>query len=169
MVCYDVVRSSVEPASKRIVFIIPGVNSNLHDHHINATVKKANSQGYHCVVVNPVRPDFKQCVNDLEVIDYSRVEPIAESIDAIRQMFGKDCQIFAVGFSLGSNHLLRHLGAHKNCKDICGIQAAMSISSAFDIRATCCLIQDRLFGVYDKFMLYQLQETFSTAHFKATS
>ena len=59
MVCYDVVRSNVEPNSKRIIFIVPGVNSNLQDHHINATVKQANSLGYHCVVVNPVRPDFK--------------------------------------------------------------------------------------------------------------
>ena len=39
MICYDVVRSSIEPDSKRVVFIVPGVNSNLKDHHINATVK----------------------------------------------------------------------------------------------------------------------------------
>lgn len=88
-------------------------------------------------MVNPVRPCLTKKIKDLEVIDYSRVEPVAESIVAIKSIFGEDSQIYAIGFSLGSNHLLRHLGAHENCKEICGIKAAVSITGAYDIRAQC--------------------------------
>jgi len=63
------------------------------------------------------------------------VEAVAESVQAIKGMFGDDAQIYAIGFSLGSNHLLRHLGAHKDCKEVCGIKAAVSITGAYDIRA----------------------------------
>jgi len=40
------------------------------------------------VVVNPVRPDPKKEIRDLEVIDYSRTEPITESVEAIKSLFG---------------------------------------------------------------------------------
>ena len=113
--CYDVVRSSKEPDSKKVLFIIPGVNCSLKDHHINSTVRQASEQGYHSVLVNPVRPELERNISDLEVIDYSRVEPITESIATIKELFGQDSEIYAVGYSLGSNHLLRHLGAHENC------------------------------------------------------
>lgn len=90
LVCYDVVRSEAAPESKKIVFIIPGVNCSLADHHINSTVRQAVSHGYHCVLVNPVRPDLSRDVSDLEVIDYSRTEPVTESIEAIKEIFGED-------------------------------------------------------------------------------
>ena len=71
--------------------MIPGVNSSLQDHHINSTVRAAIDHGYHCVMVNPVRPCLTKQVDDLEVIDYSLVEPVAESIAAIKSLFGKEC------------------------------------------------------------------------------
>lgn len=74
--------------SKKVLFIVPGVNSSLEDHHINATAKRALAQGYNCVVVNPVRPDPKKGIKDLEIIDFSQVEPIAESVDTIKDLFG---------------------------------------------------------------------------------
>ena len=145
------------------------MNSSLQDHHINATVKLATERGYHCVLVNPVRPDLKKDICDLECIDYSRVEPVSESIEVIKSMFGNDSEIYAIGYSLGSNHLMRHLGAHKDCKDICGIRAAVSISGAYDLRATTVTIQHRVLGMYDYYILHQLQESFSKGKFRATS
>lgn len=82
-VCYDIVRAEQTRASNsppKVLFIIPGVNSSIEDHHINATVRHAVQKGYNCVVVNPVRPSLAKGISDLEVIDYSRVEPITESI-----------------------------------------------------------------------------------------
>ena len=149
-------RAPDAPDSKKILFIVPGVNSSLEDHHVNATAKKAIAQGFHCVVANPVRPDPKKRIRDLEVIDYSKTEPITESIETIKALFGDDCDIYAMGFSLGSNHLLRHLGAHKDCKNVCGIKAAVSISGAYEVRASAVVLRDRLGGVYDWYMRQQL-------------
>ena len=153
-VCYDIIRASSD--SKRVLFIVPGVNSTLADHHINATAKKAVDQNFHVVVVNPVRPDPKKGIRNLEIIDYSRNEPITESIETIKSLFGQDSEIYAIGFSLGSNHLLRHLGAHKNCKDVCGIKAAVSVSGAYEVRASACDLSHRAFGVYDWYMRQEL-------------
>jgi len=164
--CYDVIRSETQPQSKKVLFIVPGVNSSLQDHHVNATARRAAAEGFHCVVVNPVRPDPKKGITDLEIIDFSRVEPIAESVETIKQLFGADCDIYAIGFSLGSNHLLRHLGAHKDCKDVCGIKAAVSISGAYEVRASALVLRDRLGGVYDWYMRHELQKTFTNNHFK---
>jgi len=152
-VCYDVLRTTHKQTEKpKVLFIVPGVNCTLEDHHINATAKRALAQGYNCVVVNPVRPDPKKGIKDLEVIDYSKVEPIAESIETIKGLFGQESEIYAIGFSLGSNHLMRHLGAHKNCKEVCGIKAAVSISGAYEVRASALVLKDRFFGVYDWYM-----------------
>lgn len=118
-------------------------------------------------MANPVRPDPKKRIRDLEVIDYSKTEPITESIETIKELFGDDCDIYAMGFSLGSNHLLRHLGAHKDCKNVCGIKAAVSISGAYEVRASAVVLRDRLGGVYDWYMRQQLQKTFADSHFKA--
>lgn len=54
----------------------------------------------------------------------------------MRELFGDDIEIYACGFSLGSNHILRHLGSHKDCSKKCGIAAVLSVSSAFDLPAT---------------------------------
>ena len=116
-----------------------------------------------------MRPNWQERSTDLEVIDYSRVEPITESIEAIKHIFGDDSQIYAIGYSLGSNHLLRHLGAHRDCQNICGVRAAVSISGAFDVRSTCVNIKDKVFGAYDRYILSFLQESFSQGFFKVTS
>lgn len=86
-------------------------------------------------MVNPVRPALEKAVEDLEVIDYSRIEAVAESVKAIKAIFGANAHIYAIGYSLGSNHLLRHLGAHKDCHKVCGIKAAVSISGCYEVRA----------------------------------
>ena len=174
-VCYDVLRAEKSPeanesticeSKNKVVFIVPGVNSSIQDHHICATASQAVKQGYHCVVVNPVRPDFNSGITDLELIDYSKVEPISESIQTIKELFGADCEIYAIGFSLGSNHLLRHLGAHKNCKHECGIKAAVSITGAYDVRSNALVLRNRLGGVYDKVMRQELQNSLNNSHYK---
>lgn len=51
----------------------------------------------------------------------------------MKTQFGHDSEIYACGFSLGSNHLLRHLATHEDCSGTCGIKAAFSVSGAFDV------------------------------------
>ena len=81
-------------------------------------------------------------------------------------MFGENCEIYALGFSLGSNHLLRHLGSHKDCDKVCRIKAAVSISGAFDIPANTITLRKTFFGIYDWYILSRLQNLFGKRCFK---
>lgn len=74
--------------------------------------------------------------DDLEVINFTKSVPIKEAVETMKEQFGDDVEIYAMGFSLGSNHLLRHLGSHKGCSKKCGIAAAMSVSGAFEVLCT---------------------------------
>ena len=75
-------------------------------------------------------------MKNLELLDYTKDDTFGRSVVIAKEVFGEDCEIYAVGFSLGSNHLLRHLGSHSNCHETCGIKAAVSISGAFDLPST---------------------------------
>jgi predicted alpha/beta-fold hydrolase len=98
-------------------------------------VKEAHQNGYNVLVINPLGPP--NCGKDdvgLESCDFSNNIYIQQAVEEIKTQFGQDSQIYACGFSLGSNYLLRHLATHEGCQETCGIRAAMSVSSAF-----CCM------------------------------
>jgi len=106
-------------------------------------------KGYHVLILNPIAPANSKERDNLEVIDFTKNSPIKEAVQTLKEQFGNDVEIYAMGFSLGSNHLLRHLGAHKDCKKKCGITAVMAVSSAFELPATGVEIQYTTLGIYD--------------------
>ena len=65
--------------------------------------------------MNPLAPANSAHRDDLELSNFARSTPIKEAIETLKEQFGSDVEIYACGFSLGSNHLLKHLGTHKNC------------------------------------------------------
>lgn len=84
----------------------------------------------------------------------------------MKQQFGEQSEIFACGFSLGSNHLLRHLGTHEDCRQKCGIRAAMSISGAFDVLSVGIDLKYETLGIYDNYILKKIREPFLQKRFK---
>ena len=84
----------------------------------------------------------------------------------MKEQFGSDVEIYACGFSLGSNHLLKHLGTHKNCRQKCGITAVLAVSGAFDLPATGIELQYSAFGLYDYFILKKVKGHFLEKKFK---
>lgn len=84
---------------------------------------------------------------DHRIMDFSDSSLIRNSINLIKSKLGDDCIIYAVGFSLGANYLLRYLGAH--CHDT-GIKAAISISNPFDVISTSLMVRYTFFGLYDR-------------------
>ncbi len=76
---------------------------------------------------------------------------LRESIDLIHSKLGEEFDIFAVGFSLGANHLLRYLGSHAHNS---GVKAAVSISNPYDVLATGVILKKTFFGFYD-FVIYK--------------
>jgi hypothetical protein len=49
----------------------------------------------------------------------------------VRELVGDNVEMYAIAYSAGSNHLVRHLGMHEGCKEKCGFKAAVSVSGAF--------------------------------------
>lgn len=87
-------------------------------------------KGYHCIMLNATAPS-KTSEKELEIIDFSTVHPIEQSVGFVKEMLGNDVEMYAIAYSAGSNHLVRHLGTHEGCKDKCGFKAAVSVSGAF--------------------------------------
>lgn len=123
-------------------------------------------KGYHVLIVNPVAPANSRGRNDLELLDFTKNRPIKEAVQTVKEQFGNDVEIYALCFSLGSNHLLRHLGAHKDCKKKCGIAAVMSVSGAFDLPATGIDIQYTSLGLYDYYLLSKIRGHFKEKKFR---
>ena len=115
--------------------LIPGATGDSEGGHIGAVAAEAYRHGYNIFICNPVAPRNSDHYKNLECIDYTKTLPIAEAIDHAREIFG-DTEMYAMGFSLGSNHLLRYLGANKNCRPEHRFKAAISVSGAWDLPAT---------------------------------
>lgn len=71
-----------------------------------------------------------------------------------------------MGFSLGSNYLLRHLGSHQDCDKICGIKAAISISGAYELPATGITIKNSAFGIYNFYITSMIKSHFESKKFR---
>ena len=119
------------------------------------------------MVANTIAPANSHEREDLEIIDYSRVWPISEAIKTLKSFFPTDeVDIYAMGFSLGSNYLLRHLGSHENCDQICGVKAAISVSGAYELPATGITLKHSAFGIYNYFVTSMIKEHFENKKFR---
>ena len=117
------------------------------------------------MIPNHIAPKDSADRDDLEIIDFTKNWPIIQAINTIKEELGKDTHIYAMGFSLGSNYLLRHLGNHPDCDKICKIRAAVSVSGAYELPATGIDLQHNCVGIYDQFMLGRISEHFNEKKF----
>ena len=129
--------------------------------------RNALDRGYHVFISNPLAPpNSSGDKQDLELINFTSKHAIKEAIETLREKFGSDVEVYAMGFSLGSNHLLRHLGTHKDCVKKCQIKACMSVSGAFDVLATGIDLQYTAMGLYDYYMLGLIRKHFTAKKYK---
>lgn len=160
-VLYDVAFQPELGAKPKVLFIVPGVNGDAKSSHTAAICNKAYSKGYNIFVVNPVAPKDSNH-SCLEVIDFTRNLPITEAVAKVKELFGKDAEIYALGFSLGGNHIGRHLGAHENCAEVCGFKAFFSVSAAYDLPSTVA----SMFSVYNNYIVTHLKQSFVNRRYK---
>ena len=160
LITHDYVRSSKNPESQKVVLVMPGANSDIEMNHVRAIVKQADKRGYHAIVVNSVTPPQAD-IKDLATIDYRQDEAVARSLAVTREIFGQDIEVYAVGLSLGSNFLLRHMGSHVDCSEKCKIKAVVSISGAFDLAATTVDMRKPAFGLIDSYVLRKFKSVLS--------
>jgi len=115
----------------------------------------ALNEGYEAAVLN--HHATKNETLEQRVLDMSDISVIKNAIEAIRERYGADVEIYGVGFSLGANHLLRYLGDNH---EESGIKAAISISNPFDCMATCVRLRKKFFGIYDRSIHAMLSRPF---------
>lgn len=113
-VLYDVAFQKEIIAKPKVLFIVPGVNGCAKSANMAAICNEFYKRGFNIFFVNPVAPKDSEH-SCLEVIDFTRNLPITEAVVKVKELFGSKAEIYALGFSLGGNHITRHLGAHENC------------------------------------------------------
>ena len=128
--------------------------------------KAALDKGYHVFISNPLAPCDASDNTHHELIDFSKNWAIKDAVKTLKETFGDDAEIYAIGFSLGSNHLIRHLGSHKDCSKKCGIKAAISVSGAFELPTTGIELKYTAMGIYDRYILSKVKLPFLGKRFK---
>jgi predicted alpha/beta-fold hydrolase len=132
LVVYDTLKAA--SPSKKALLIVPGVCGNSKENYIMDLAEQATANNYNILIINPIGP-LDHCEGNLESLNFCENIVLERAVQEIRREFGPDSQVYACGFSLGANYLLRHLATHEDCS--CNIIAAMSVSSAFDIPSSC--------------------------------
>lgn len=92
-------------------------------------------------------------------MDFTVPDTMNEAVKFLSDLFPK-CEIFAVGFSLGGNHILRAAGAENPC-----FTAIATVSQPFDVLATTLQLKRTLGGVYDMFIWDCLRKPFQNQRF----
>lgn len=96
-----------------MILIFPGVSGHSRERYALELADLAHREGFNVMIINPIAPpDGYGEEKDLEVCDFSQNIYVIQAIELLKENFGCDAEIYACGFSLGSNHLLRHLGTH---------------------------------------------------------
>jgi len=143
------------------MLVVPGVTGSSDDPYIVDLCGAAQMDGFSPIVINCLAT--KDDDIDHRVLDFSDSAILRATIDMIHKKMGDDCEIYAVGFSLGANHLLRYLGDHHHDT---GIKAAISISNPFDVLSTSVKIRNKFFGLYDRSLKHMLAKPFIENKFK---
>merc|ERR1712137_52136 len=115
--------------------------------------------GYSLVVVNSTGPKSTS-EDNLEIVDFSKNEAIHDIIGKTKDILGDDIDLYAIGFSLGANSIMRYLGQMGEQNKEHEIKAAVSISPAFDVLASGVTLKHTCMGMIDSVMLSDLKLNF---------
>jgi predicted alpha/beta-fold hydrolase len=139
-------------SKKEALLVVPGVTGDCDSPYVYDMVREAVGKGYTVIVLNSTVP-YGTKEQDLEVIDFTDSKAYDDILAEIKRLVGDDVDLYALGFSLGANTLLRYLGD-------CGlkgkdpqIRAAVCISPPFDLLATGISLQWTALGMIDWFLL----------------
>lgn len=110
-------------------------------------------------MVNSTGPKATQ-EDNLEIVDFSKNEAIHDIIGKTKDIVGHDIDLYAIGFSLGANSIMRYLGQMGEQNREHEIKAAVSISPAFDVLASGVTLKYTCMGMIDSVMLGDLKLNF---------
>ena len=168
LVFYDYVRAETD--SKKSVLIVPGVVGTSEDFYILDVVHSMHKQGFNVLVMNPLGPydrdpQYETSEKGLEINDFSNNTHIAQAVEQMRVLFGEDTEVYSIGFSLGSNYMLRHLGTHdESCP--CRIKGALSISGAWHLMTAMTQLHEQTLGIYDYYIKCRIMNPYMAGRYQ---
>ncbi|KAG6616106.1 putative serine protease family S33 [Phytophthora cinnamomi] len=148
----------VEP-TRRTVILLPGLTGGSPENYIRSTVARLHELGWQCVVLNargcantPVRTAQLFCsayTGDLRFV----LQQLSEKYQFAQEAF------VGVGFSMGSNVLVKYLGEDGDETPLTG---AISVGNPFDLTICSANFGGSLFNrmTYDKALNNNLRELF---------
>lgn len=140
---------------KKIFILLPGITGNITDTYVMNTVDKAILEGY-TVGIYQMRILSENVKFPQEKgVHFSLFEDVNMAFNYIKNKFGSDSQIYAVGYSYGANQLIRYLGEYNTKNRI--ITAAVSISNPYDFSIVGSEVENT---IYERMILYFTQRSF---------
>lgn len=148
----------VEP-TRRTMILLPGLTGGSPENYIRSTIARLHELGWQCVVLNargcantPVTTAQLFCsayTGDLRFV----LQQLEEKYDFAREAF------VGVGFSMGSNVLVKYLGEEGDQTPLTG---AISVGNPFDLAICSANFGGSLFNrmTYDKALNNNLRELF---------
>ena len=94
-------------------------------------------------------------------MDPTKDDCLSRNLAVTKEIFGEDIEIYAVGFSMGSNLLMRYMGSPSKCEEKRSVKAIVSVSGAFDMAATVAQVSKPAFGLLDFYVLRKLKSDVS--------
>ena len=143
------------PTENKPIFIIfPGLTGGVKDAYVLNIADNAIRNGYN-VAIYQMRILTDKVSLPKSGNKFFLINDIDYALDSIRNKFGNNIKIYAIGFSYGSNQLVKYLGEknYLNKK----IFAAVSISNPFDFIPCARYSQNKF---YDRMLLSFLQKVY---------
>jgi hypothetical protein len=118
-----------------IIIVIPGIAGHSNDGYVRCFAQYAHEQGYTIAVVNRPGCGYHYNTNEYYPIKCHRLHLVGHhkdieiAVEHIKNRFPNN-KLFAAGFSLGGNNLLKYLG---HAKSNCPISAAVTICAPYNL------------------------------------
>ncbi|KAL6182793.1 hypothetical protein ACLB2K_044206 [Fragaria x ananassa] len=145
----------VLPAHAPLLILLPGLTGGSDDSYVRHMLIRARNRGWRVVVFNS-RGCGGSPVTTPQFYSASFLGDICEVVDHVGGRY-PEANLYAVGWSLGANILVRYLGQES---DTCRLSGAVSLCNPFNL-----VIADEDFhkgfnNVYDKALSYALCKIF---------
>ena len=144
----------IETKNKPIFIIFPGLTGGVNDAYVMNITDSAIKNGFNVVIyqMRILNNKFSLPKNKPQ---FFLIEDIDFAIDSIRNKYGNNIKIYAIGYSYGSNQLVKYLGEKNYINK--KISAAISISNPFDF---IICTRHSLNKFYDRILLSFLQKVY---------
>ncbi len=137
-----------------IVVIFHGLEGSFSSPYINGIMNTLQKEGFACVLMH-----FRSCSgklnNKAKAYHSGQTQDAKEFIESIKERFSSN-DLFAIGYSLGGNMLLKLLG---ECGGYTPLKGAVSVCAPLDLAICADVISQGFSSFYEKKMLDNLKET----------